>query len=110
MQCYVCSQSCDYNHFDDASRGGRKGNCPLFDSVEDRHRNEVHAAEELARQKVAEQNPEVGEELLSINFSEKVKEDDARRRAAYPGPAVPPRRPNVQGVAVPAFPQVNPGV
>jgi hypothetical protein len=70
----------------------------LFDSVEERHRNEVHAAEALARQKVANENPEVGEELLNINFSQKVKDDDARRRGNYP---------NVNGVAVPVFPHVD---
>lgn len=86
MQCYVCSKSCDYTHFDDSSRGGKKGNCPLFDSVEERHHDEVHAAEEEARKQVAEANPGVDAEMLKINFSEKVKEDDDRRKAANPGP------------------------
>ncbi|KAK4098303.1 hypothetical protein N658DRAFT_432311, partial [Parathielavia hyrcaniae] len=82
IQCYVCHKSCDYSHFDDSSRGGKKGNCPLFDSVEERHDNEVKAAEEAARQKVAEENPDVNAESLAINFSDKVKQDDARRTAA----------------------------
>lgn len=84
MQCYVCSKSCDYSHFDDSSRGGKKGNCPLFDSAEQRHEEEVLAAEELARKKAVEENPDVNAELLQFNFSEKVKRDDERRKAADP--------------------------
>ncbi|KAL1843084.1 hypothetical protein VTJ49DRAFT_3219 [Mycothermus thermophilus] len=79
-QCYVCSKSCDYSHFDDPSRGGRRGNCPLFDSVEDRHRDEVNRAEEEARKKVVESNPSVDVEMLKIQFSDKVKEDEERRK------------------------------
>ncbi|CAI0652538.1 unnamed protein product [Colletotrichum noveboracense] len=52
VQCYVCSKSCDYSHFDDSSRGGKKGNCPLFEKTEVRHEKEVRKAEEDARQKV----------------------------------------------------------
>ncbi|KAK3294290.1 uncharacterized protein B0H64DRAFT_183856 [Chaetomium fimeti] len=109
VQCYVCSKSCDYNHFDDASRGGKKGNCPLFDNVEDRHKNEVHTAEALARQQVAEENPEVGDELLHINFSERVKEDDARRTAGNPRPPGPPGFRHMV-MPVPAFIPVDPGL
>ncbi|KAK4237352.1 hypothetical protein C8A03DRAFT_44770 [Achaetomium macrosporum] len=81
MQCYVCSQSCrDYSHFNDSSRGGKAGNCPLFDNVEQRHATEVQAAEERARQKIAEENPDVDAELLEIKFSESVKKDDEVRK------------------------------
>lgn len=90
VQCYVCSKSCDYRHFDDSTRGGKKGNCPLFDSVEQRHQSEVRAAEELARQQAAEQNPELAAELLEIHFSDEVHQDDERRKAA--NPAVVPGR------------------
>ncbi len=86
VQCYVCSKSCDYAHFDDSARGGKAGNCPLFDSVEKRHEEDVHAAEEEARKKVAEENPAVDSDLLTINFSDKVKQDDEQRKAANPGP------------------------
>lgn len=89
VQCYVCSKSCDYSHFDDSTRGGKKGNCPLFDSVEERHRNEVHAAEEEARKKVTDENPGVDAELLKIDFSEKVKQDDDRRKGVNQGPWQP---------------------
>ena len=80
VQCYVCSKSCGYAHFDDASRGGRHGNCPLFDSVEKRHEDEVRAAEEIARQQVAQENPDVDDDMLQIKVSDKVKADDERRK------------------------------
>jgi TRIAD3 protein (E3 ubiquitin-protein ligase RNF216) len=86
-QCYVCHKSCGYSHFDDASRGGKSGNCPLFDSVEKRHEDEVRAAEEQARKKVSEENPDVDAEALEIMASDKVKGDGARRRRdPYPQP------------------------
>jgi len=86
VQCYVCSKSCDYSHFDDAARGGKRGNCPLFESVEQRHQDEVNAAMEEARKKVADENPDVKADLLEIKFSERVKEDEERRMAANPPP------------------------
>ncbi|AEO60847.1 hypothetical protein MYCTH_2310513 [Thermothelomyces thermophilus ATCC 42464] len=89
VQCYVCSKSCDYSHFDDRSRGGKRGNCPLFDDVEQRHRNEVRAAEELARKQVASENPDLNEDLLKVNFSEQAEKDDERRRTTV-NPAPPP--------------------
>ncbi len=110
VQCYVCSKSCSYAHFDDSSRGGKPGNCPLFDSVEKRHEAEVHAAEEEARKKVAEENPAVDADLLKIYFSDKVKQDDERRKAANPGPrqhiGIPPPVPIAAGV-FPGFPGVT---
>jgi len=58
IQCYVCSKSCNgYDHFDDLNRGGKKGNCPLFDNQEERHYREVRAAEKRARRLVKEENP-----------------------------------------------------
>ncbi|KAG5768564.1 hypothetical protein H9Q72_003959 [Fusarium xylarioides] len=103
VQCYVCSKSCDYNHFNDESRGGKQGNCPLFESAEERHENEVNAAEKAAKQKVLEENPELASapELLNFNMSEKVKTDDMRRKSGFrqrfrdradfvPGPPNPP--------------------
>lgn len=80
VQCYVCSKSCDYSHFDDTSRGGKQGNCPLFDSVEQRHEAEVRAAEEAARKKVEEQNPDVDHDMLQIKVSKTVKADEEARR------------------------------
>ncbi|KAK2004359.1 hypothetical protein LX36DRAFT_623317 [Colletotrichum falcatum] len=70
IQCYVCSKSCDYNHFDDESRGGKSGNCPLFDNVDVRHNSEVKAAEEKARQKLLENNRDVDQDLLKFDLPE----------------------------------------
>ncbi|KAL1888839.1 hypothetical protein Sste5346_009317 [Sporothrix stenoceras] len=80
VQCYVCHQTCDYTHFDDTTRGGKEGNCPLFENAEDRHEIEVHDAEEKARQKVIADNPDVDVDLLKINMSEKVANDEKRRK------------------------------
>lgn len=81
VQCYVCHLSCEYSHFDDRARGGAKGNCPLFDqSVEQRHENEVSAAEKQARQQVVDENPGVDAELLEVKISDKVVKDDIERR------------------------------
>ncbi|KAH6957621.1 hypothetical protein BKA56DRAFT_703549 [Ilyonectria sp. MPI-CAGE-AT-0026] len=83
-QCYVCSKSCDYSHFNDPNQGGKSGNCPMFDVTENRHLEEVKNAEAEARKLVAEKNPDVNPELLEIKMSDKVTEDDARRRQDDP--------------------------
>ncbi|KAK7429872.1 hypothetical protein QQZ08_003491 [Neonectria magnoliae] len=83
-QCYVCSKSCDYAHFNDPARGGQEGNCPLFDVTENRHLEEVKNAEAEAMKRVAEKNPDVNPELLVIKMSDKVKEDDDKRRQNDP--------------------------
>ncbi|VBB84173.1 Putative E3 ubiquitin-protein ligase [Podospora comata] len=122
IQCYVCSKSCDYSHFDEPARGGKPGNCRLFDETEERHAREVREAEEAARKKVAEANPEVDSSLLEIKFSDKVKQDEAKRAAAQipqrggvfgprnlpvyvpprmPVIAVPPNQPNAPVPAAP---------
>lgn len=82
VQCYVCGKSCEYNHFNDLSRGGKAGNCPLWDSAEQRHEAEVKQAEEEARNKVLEENPDVDAEVFKIKVSDKVKEDEDRRKIA----------------------------
>jgi len=84
IQCYVCSKSCDYNHFNDPSRGGKLGNCPLFESAEQRHDEEVKNAEKEALQKVLSDHPEYSEEDLKIKMSENVKKDDERRKSMDP--------------------------
>ncbi|KAH8749113.1 hypothetical protein F5883DRAFT_436052, partial [Diaporthe sp. PMI_573] len=69
IQCYICSKSCDYSHFDDARRGGKTGNCPLFDDgygVEKRHQEEVRVAEEQARKRAREMHPKVQIDLLDF--------------------------------------------
>lgn len=80
LQCYVCRKTVqDYTHFNDTNRGGKEGQCPLFDSTEDRHRNEAQVAEDKARQKVEEDNPDMDAEMLKFRMSEKVKQDDQRK-------------------------------
>ncbi|KAM0275723.1 hypothetical protein ACHAQH_007484 [Verticillium albo-atrum] len=98
MQCYICSQSCDYKHFNDVSRGGKQGNCPLFDDQEKRHDDEVREAEEIARKKITEENPDVNAEYLKFNMSNKVAEDSILRKAKH-APYVP---------GIPAAPRVLP--
>lgn len=110
VQCYVCSKSCAYSHFDRPERGGKPGNCPLFDNVVERHVREVEKAEEETKQKVLEENPGLEPELLDLNFSSNVKKDEDRRleRAAarhipHGRPhGRPPRRDNGQQPQVPA--------
>ncbi|KAF7886075.1 hypothetical protein EAF00_010178 [Botryotinia globosa] len=84
VQCYVCSKSCSYNHFDDVRRGGQDGNCPLFESVEERHYDEVKKAEKEALARVRAEHPEYSEEDLRVKMSENVTKDDERRKAADP--------------------------
>ncbi|KPM45333.1 hypothetical protein AK830_g1135 [Neonectria ditissima] len=83
-QCYVCSKSCDYSHFNDPTRGGQNGNCPLFEITENRHEEEVRNAQAEAVKRVADKNPDVNPDLLVIKMSDKVKEDDAARRQNDP--------------------------
>ncbi|KAI1804948.1 hypothetical protein F4811DRAFT_250097 [Daldinia bambusicola] len=81
MQCYVCRQTITgYAHFDDARRGGKSGQCPLFDKTEERHEQEVQQAEEKARLKMLQDNADITEEVLQINLSDQVREDDQKRK------------------------------
>ncbi|KAF5872764.1 putative ring finger protein [Botrytis fragariae] len=84
VQCYVCSKSCNYDHFNDVRRGGKEGNCPLFESVEERHNDEVKKAEKEALDKVRAEHPEYSEEDLRIKMSENVTKDDERRKVTDP--------------------------
>lgn len=81
VQCYICHKSCEYSHFDDTTRGGKAGNCPLFEIAEQRHKDEVQAAEETARQKLLMSNPDLNGDLLKIHMSDRVIEDERRREA-----------------------------
>lgn len=58
-QCYVCRKTItNYGHFNDPNRGGKKGQCPLFEgNTELRHDQEVQRAEEEVRRKVAQEHP-----------------------------------------------------
>ncbi|KAI0017601.1 hypothetical protein F4780DRAFT_577945 [Xylariomycetidae sp. FL0641] len=82
IHCDVCRKTVtDYSHFNDPNRGGKKGQCPLFDKYEQRHQDEVNKAEEDTRKKVAEDNPEVDKDLLHIKVSDRVKEDEQSRNS-----------------------------
>lgn len=84
IQCYICSKSCDYSHFNDERRGGKNGNCDLFDKegIEVRHREEVRVAEEVAREKAKAQHKDLNPVLLEFQVSEAVKKADEMRRNA----------------------------
>ena len=88
VQCYICSKSCSYDHFDDRSRGGKTGNCPLFDSVAQRHEREVQEAEKAALDKIRAEHPEYTEDDLKIKMSEDVLKDEEKRKS---GPVNPMR-------------------
>lgn len=124
IQCYVCSKTCSYDHFDDRSRGGRAGNCPLFDNSTERHEQEVKQAEKIALDKVRAEHPEYTEEDLRIKISEKVKQDEERRKGpngrppppfgvygpnGFPLPFVIPPPGYVNGAPVQGIPQLAPG-
>lgn len=83
QQCYICGESCDYNHF-------RKASCPLHDpsgSIQDRHRQEAEAAQETTRKRVLKENPDISEQELLI----KLPDDPPTIRMGRP--ANPLRRP-----------------
>jgi TRIAD3 protein (E3 ubiquitin-protein ligase RNF216) len=84
VQCYICSKSCNYDHFNDPQRGGKLGNCPLFESTQQRHDDDVRKAEKDALEKIGAEHPEYSEEDLKIQVSEAVLKDDERRRANDP--------------------------
>lgn len=113
-QCYVCSKSCDYGHFDRS--GGDPHKCPLYDQ-HDRHEEEVKKAEEAARKVIIEKNPDVDQEHLAIKMSKVVSADDkARSRQPWAGVFHQGRRERHRhrGDAVnfdppPALPPVIPG-
>lgn len=89
-QCYICSVDIiGYEHFNDPNRGGKVGNCELFDNHEVRHENEIAAAAAAARAKILAKNPDLTPEALEIKLSEKVKAADAARiKAAERAPGV----------------------
>ena len=77
MQCYVCSKNVtNYEHF-----GNDK--CPLHDNHEARHEEEVQKAEKEALAKIRADRPDISEEELKIEVSDRVKkqESDRIRRA-----------------------------
>lgn len=98
VQCYICSKSCGYNHFNDVARGGQPGNCPLFDDVDKRHHEEVNKAEKEILAKVRAEHPEYAEEDLAIKVSDKVKSDEERRKNRHAHPQLPPGYHRMNGI------------
>lgn len=106
LQCYICSQDCsDYGHFNDAARGGRRENCPLFDDSEKRHARDADNAEQETLKRMTATNPDIDPELLKYRMSDEVNRDDEvkRRRLEMDNPPPPPA-PALAAVPVPAPP------
>ncbi|KAM0810576.1 hypothetical protein AB5N19_10925 [Seiridium cardinale] len=90
LQCYVCRQTVtDYSHFNDRNRGGKDGQCPLFDQTEIRHQDEVRRAEEASRSQVVKDNPELNADILKLRLSAQVEEDERKRKERGVRPAPP---------------------
>lgn len=54
--------------------------CVLYDNIEARHDADLTKAEEAARKKILEENPDLTQEQLNIKMSATVAQDDAKRR------------------------------
>ncbi|KAI1369272.1 hypothetical protein F5Y08DRAFT_149456 [Xylaria arbuscula] len=69
IQCDVCRKTIkDYSHFNDTKRGGKTGQCPLFDESENRYIAEVSKVEAETRKKVVEEDPEVVRALKRAEY------------------------------------------
>ena len=94
VQCYICSKNCDYNHF--AERHKRPGiKCPLYDEghIDNLHDQEMKRAQEETTKAVQAERPDIDPHRLEILMSDKVKEDDERRRnRPYHRPDRPPNQ------------------
>ncbi|KAJ4182981.1 hypothetical protein NW759_017102 [Fusarium solani] len=49
VQCYICSDVCDYSHFDPSPDRREPDKCPLYDDTEARHEREIDLAEQSLR-------------------------------------------------------------
>jgi len=111
IQCYVCSKDITkdgYAHFNESARGGRPGQCPLFDNTEQRHDEDVKKAEQKALEKVRAENPGFSEEELKVKVSDAVEKNERERirqataeHGHYLPPRLPPRIPELAGRAAP---------
>ncbi|KAI1757223.1 hypothetical protein F4782DRAFT_218963 [Xylaria castorea] len=69
LQCDVCRKTIkDYSHFNDATRGGKSGQCPLYDESQGRYAEEVSSAEAETRKKIVTENPDLVK-VLTYRFS-----------------------------------------
>ena len=112
IQCYVCSKDITkdgYTHFNESARGGRPGQCPLFDNTEQRHDEDVKKAEQKALEKVRAENPGFSEDELKVKVSDAVEKNEKERirlaNAAH-GRYLPPRIPDMVGGQVRPIPPV----
>lgn len=116
IQCYVCSKDITkdgYSHFNESARGGRPGQCPLFDNTEQRHDEEVRKAEQKALDKVRAENPGFSEEELKVKVSDAVQKNEReriRQAGAAHGHYVPPRIPDIARPPLPGLQEVDIGV
>ncbi len=114
IQCYVCSKDITkdgYAHFNESARGGRPGQCPLFDNTQQRHDEDVKNAEQKALEKVRAENPGFSEDELKVKVSDAVERDEReriRQATAAHGHYVPPRIPALVARAAPYVPLVPP--
>jgi len=107
MSCYVCSAIVkDYSHFNDSGRGGRTGNCPLFDNTDERHENDIREAEKAAIAKIQAEYPGIDEDEMRVKLSQAV-EQATQKKIAAAGPAaarmVPAPIPPFMPVQIPPF-------
>ncbi|EHL00120.1 hypothetical protein M7I_3880 [Glarea lozoyensis 74030] len=65
-------------------RGGKDGNCPLFDSANQRHEREIQEAEKAALDRIRQEHPELTESDLKIKVSQAVLQDEEIRRSREP--------------------------
>ena len=113
VRCYCGKTICDfcgedvsnsgYNHF--AGEGGYQhrvgGKCPLYDDNAKRNEQNAKAAEERAKKKIREENPDLSEADLEIKFKMEV---ESAPHGPFPG------RMEYPGRHLNRFPQVPPGL
>ncbi|KAJ3454232.1 hypothetical protein MRS44_018126 [Fusarium solani] len=49
VQCYICSDVCDYSHFDPSPDRREPDKCPLYDDTKARHQREIDLTEQSLR-------------------------------------------------------------
>ncbi|KAF8604337.1 hypothetical protein BDV93DRAFT_522453 [Ceratobasidium sp. AG-I] len=101
LSCYVCRKVIKgYEHFDQtpqgAARKGQSSKCPLWDSVDQRHADEVAKAAQTAQEEYRRLHPEINEEDIEVELP-----------VAPPAPAAPAQL-HMPGHPHPGFMQMRP--
>ncbi|KDN43138.1 hypothetical protein RSAG8_06291, partial [Rhizoctonia solani AG-8 WAC10335] len=109
LVCYVCRQIIrGYDHFDQTPQGVARNpkskKCPLWESLEQRHADEVKQAAEVAREEYRRLNPEVREEDIVVELPQAPAPP-----APAPAPALLPRVGPIGQALNYAFPMHYPG-